>query len=188
MKKIWIYTAALAVLLALTAGWLLFNNTRGFEKEALRLGGRLDARENESGQQDEAEVTLYFANNEFVTTGDDSLQKVIPVKKTVKYGPVSLEEAAVRELMKDPGVDGLSTGIPQEMELLSVRVEDDIAFVDLANKNLNGGSLQELMTINQIVQTLTEFPNIKKVRFLVDGKQTETLMGHIDTSRPLERQ
>lgn len=102
MKKIWVLNLVLGIVVILSVCWILFNNAGNLEEEESRLGDGRNTTENQTEQQNEAEVTLYFANNEFVNTGNDSLQKVIPVKKTIRYGSVSLEEAAVRELMKDP--------------------------------------------------------------------------------------
>ena len=38
-----------------------------------------------------------------------------------------------------------------------------------------------------MVNTLTEFPEIKKVQILVEGKEIDSLSGHLDLSRPVER-
>ncbi|MFA6711587.1 MAG: hypothetical protein WCS33_02585 [Candidatus Caldatribacteriota bacterium] len=38
-----------------------------------------------------------------------------------------------------------------------------------------------------MIMTLTSFPEINKVQILVDGNSGETLVGHVDTSIPLER-
>ncbi|MDI6895284.1 MAG: GerMN domain-containing protein [Bacillota bacterium] len=38
-----------------------------------------------------------------------------------------------------------------------------------------------------IVNTLTEFPDIRQVQILVEGRKVESLAGHADVSRPLTR-
>ena len=43
------------------------------------------------------------------------------------------------------------------------------------------------MLIGSIVNTLTDFPEVKKVQILIDGASVETLSGHLDLSEPLPR-
>ncbi|MBQ5389910.1 MAG: GerMN domain-containing protein, partial [Anaerovibrio sp.] len=50
-----------------------------------------------------------------------------------------------------------------------------------------GGSTGEEMLVGSLVNTLTEFPEIKKVQILVEGKEIDSLSGHLDLSRPVER-
>lgn len=131
------------------------------------------------------EVTLYFANKEYVMTGNENIDKVIPEKRIIKYGKISKEEAILKELQKGPTISNASTEIPAKCKINSVRVVDGIAYVDFSSENLNGGSLQESLMIMQIVKTFTGLGNIDKVQFLVDGKKVETLMGHADISEPI---
>ena len=41
--------------------------------------------------------------------------------------------------------------------------------------------------VGAIVNTLTEFSEIKKVRFKVEGENIETISGHMDLSEPVTR-
>lgn len=135
---------------------------------------------------DSEEVVLYFVNKEYIDTGDESLEKLIPEKRTVEYGDISLEEVIVKELMKGPKEDSLSTVIPTSVKLLGVEVSDGTAFVNFSQEGLFGGSMQEDFTINQIVASLLELNNIERVQFLIDGEKAESLMGHFDISEPFE--
>jgi spore germination protein GerM len=65
------------------------------------------------------------------------------------------------------------------------------AFVDLS-KDVStahpGGSQNELLTIYSIVNALTaNLPAITSVQLLVDGKEVDTLAGHIDLRKPLQK-
>lgn len=135
---------------------------------------------------DEKEVVLYFANNEYVETGDESLEHLIPENRIVEYGDISLEEAIVRELMKGPKSDKLGTSIPSTVKLLGVEVSNGTAFVNFSQEGLFGGSMQESFTISQIVNSLLELDSVDKVQFLVDGEKAESLMGHIDATEPFD--
>ncbi|MCF6464668.1 GerMN domain-containing protein [Clostridium sp. Cult2] len=136
---------------------------------------------------DEIEVTLYFANKEYVETGDESLEKLIPEKRIVEYGDISLEERIVKELIKGPDSEKLNTVIPSNVKLLGVEVADGTAFVNFAGEGLYGGSMQEDFTIAQIVNSLVELESVERVQFLIDGQKAETLMGHIEISEPFEK-
>jgi hypothetical protein len=51
-----------------------------------------------------------------------------------------------------------------------------------------GGALDELFTIYAIVNALTvNLPAISRVQILVDGKEVDTLAGHVDLRHPLSK-
>lgn len=133
------------------------------------------------------EVALYFADNEYVLTGDESITKLVVENREVEYGSISLEEAIVRELMKGPeDTEELATLIPATVELIDVEVTDGTAHVNFAQDGLHGGSMQESFTISQIVSSLVELDTVDRVQFLIDGQEAEALMGHIEISEPFE--
>lgn len=65
------------------------------------------------------------------------------------------------------------------------------AYVDLSREIVaghSGGSLDELLTIYTIVNALTvNLPAVSAVQVLVDGKEVDTLAGHVDLRRPLAK-
>jgi hypothetical protein len=65
------------------------------------------------------------------------------------------------------------------------------AFVDLSSdvvKGHPGGSLNELLTVYAIVNAVSaNLPVAKRVQILVDGKEADTIAGHVDLRRPLTR-
>lgn len=130
------------------------------------------------------EVNLYFVNKDYIETGDESLEKLIPEKRIIEYKDITLEEAIVRELIKGPESISLSTGIPPNIELIDVKVSDGIISINFAQEGLHGGSMEEQLTLNQIIKTLLELDNVNKVQFLVNGEKAETLMDHFDISEP----
>jgi hypothetical protein len=65
------------------------------------------------------------------------------------------------------------------------------AFVDLSadisTKHI-GGALDELFTVYAIVNALTvNLPAVNRVQILVDGKEVDTLAGHVDLRHPLQK-
>ncbi|MGE5329161.1 MAG: GerMN domain-containing protein [Deltaproteobacteria bacterium] len=139
----------------------------------------------EQAIKNEKEVTLYYANAKYVETADESLDKVLPVKKKISIGSESIYVIILNQLKNDPeGVAGLKTQIPKNAKLLGVEIKEGIAYVDYSSEGLNGGSLQEMLAISQIVKTLTGMEGIKGVQFLVDGSKTDMFMGHADVTKP----
>jgi len=64
------------------------------------------------------------------------------------------------------------------------------AFVDLSgiSNGHPGGSLTELLTVYAIVNAVTaNLPAVQRVQILVDGKEVDTIAGHVDIRRPLAR-
>jgi hypothetical protein len=63
------------------------------------------------------------------------------------------------------------------------------AFVDLSGEVVtkhSGGSLDEIFTVYTIVNALTvNLPAIARVQILIDGKEADTLAGHVDLRHPL---
>ena len=64
---------------------------------------------------------------------------------------------------------------------------EGVAFVDLSAEagRAHVGALDEIFIVYSIVNTLTEnLPAITAVQLLVDGRQVDTLAGHVDVRRP----
>ncbi|MGE0703204.1 MAG: GerMN domain-containing protein [Vicinamibacterales bacterium] len=62
------------------------------------------------------------------------------------------------------------------------------AYVDLSSEVITGhpgGSIAELLTVYAIVHALTEnLPAVTSVQILVDGREVDTLAGHVNLRRP----
>lgn len=131
-------------------------------------------------------VKLYFVNEEYIQTGNESLEKLIPEYWDMIELHISVEEAIVRALMEGPKKEGVRTVIPATAKLLGVEVKDGTAFVDFASEGMHGGSLEETFTINQIVASLIELDTVDRVQFLLDGEKGDSLMGHYGIEEPFE--
>lgn len=121
---------------------------------------------------------------------DEQGMKLQAVQKTVKLESDDKYTAALKALLAGTKEKGLTTIVPKQTKIRSVKVQGDTAFVDF-DKNLTkkfiGGSTGEEMLVGSIVNTLTEFNEIKKVQLLVEGKKIESISGHLDLTKPVER-
>lgn len=127
------------------------------------------------------EVNLYFS--------DSQAMYLVPEKRKIQQTP-SLARQVVIELIKGPENSTFYPTIPEGTQINEAYIADDIVYIDLSEeifKNHPGGSSGELMTVYSIVNTLTEIPLIRGVQILVEGNETNSLVGHIDISMPLLR-
>lgn len=122
---------------------------------------------------------------------DDSGMRLVEVEREVVVDDTTDKyTAAVESLLEEPDEDNLTKIFPNNAAIRSVTVENGLAIVDLDGKflkNFVGGSTGEELLVGSVVDTLTNFPEVTRVQFLVDGKEIETLSGHMDLSTPLER-
>ncbi len=122
---------------------------------------------------------------------DDSGMKLVEVEREIVIDDSTDKyTAAVETLLEEPVEENLTKIFPKNAAIRSVTVENNLAIVDFDGsflKNFVGGSTGEEFLIGSVVDTLTNFPEVKRVKFLVDGQEIETLSGHMDLSTPLER-
>ncbi len=188
MKKLIILMFALIMAVALAACGGSQEPEEPAEPPAVEEPAQEPEEEPEEPQEQTAEVILYFANNEYVETGDEQYEWMLTETRTVTYDDeVCLEEAVVRALMDGPEDDeNLSTGFPDSVQLIGVSVLDGTAYVNFSSDGLGGGSMQESYVISQTVQSLGELGSVQRVQFLVDDQEAESLMGHISIEDPIE--
>lgn len=122
---------------------------------------------------------------------DDSGMHLVEVEREIVIDDSTDKyTAALESMMNEPAEDNLTRIFPKNAAIRSVNVRDGVATVDFDGgivKSFVGGSTGEEFLIGSIVDTLTNFPEVTSVRFLVDGQEIETLSGHMDLSAPLER-
>ncbi len=129
------------------------------------------------------QVTLYFSdqNAEFLRP---ELRRVVLDKGE---SPII---AAIEGLIHGPQDQNLSRTIPEGTRLLGIEIKDGVAWVDFSREiqiNHWGGSAGEMLTTFSVVNTLTEFPQIQAVQFLVEGEVLESIWGHGITDEPIGR-
>ena len=101
---------------------------------------------------------------------------LVAVTKTVKAQEADKYQAAVEALLAGTDDKKLTAVFPKKAKLRKVSVSGGVAKVDF-DKNLIsgfvGGSTGEEMLVGSLVNTLTEFSEIKKVQILVEGAVPE---------------
>ena len=108
-------------------------------------------------------LTLYFF--------DDQALHLIPVSRKVKNSPEMLQ-TAINELIKGPSrSSNLSRTLPKDVEI-KAGLEKGIATVDLPGAlNRLGGSTQVLGVVDSLLLTISQFPAVEGIQFLIDGEK-----------------
>ena len=123
----------------------------------------------------------------------DDGTRLAGVERDIAYGEGPLEQA--REIIAAqiaPVTEPLVSAVPPGTTVRALFVtEGGDAYVDLSREVTaahTGGTLDEILTVYTIVNALTaNLPAISSVQLLVEGKEVDTLSGHVDLRRPLSK-
>jgi spore germination protein GerM len=131
-------------------------------------------------------ATLFFASEDG--------QRLVGVQQDVPLaeGTVAQARALVAALIAAVPTGSLASTIPEGTVLRGVYLSDrQEVFVDLdatVRSKHRGGSMQELLTVYSLVNTLAvNLPTVSAVQILIDGREADTLAGHVDLRRPLRK-
>ena len=114
------------------------------------------------------------------------------VEQEIVYGEGTVEQAKrIVEAQLAPAPEPLVSPIPPDTKLRTVfftKTAD--LYVDLSaelQRNHPGGSTNEILTVYALVNALTSnLPAITSVQILIEGREVDTLAGHLDLRRPIE--
>jgi germination protein M len=173
--------AAAVALLALLA----WGVTRGLE--------RLVVPQTAPASTDAATATATGHITATLFYGSQDGQALIPVRREVPLaeGVVAQGRQILATQLQAAPAPFVSV-IPPDTTLRAFYVtERGDAFVDLSRELSSahpGGSLTELLTVYAIVNAVTaNLPAIQRVQILLEGKEVDTIAGHVDVRRPLAR-
>jgi spore germination protein GerM len=131
-------------------------------------------------------ATLFFASPD--GRGLVPVQQEVPLAEGTVAQARALVEAQLSAQPPSPLVSAIPAGTSLRGLFLTSRNE---AFVDLnatVREKHPGGSSNELFTVYAIVNTLTtNLRDVQSVQLLIDGREVDTLAGHVDLRRPLRK-
>jgi spore germination protein GerM len=172
----WIVAGMLLVLIIGALWWLL----------GLPGSGRtsIDTAERTGNIPPGEDLNLWFASRQ-----EDALvleRRRVPPSQTL----VDRVKASLQELIAGPKGNALRT-VSAEAKIREVFMDDQgTAYVDFSealSQAHPGGPWAEMLTLRSIMQTLVaNVPEIKRVQILIEGREVETLAGHMDIRRPLD--
>ena len=175
---------AVAITCGLLGGWLVVRSPRWLKRPATYApAASVPVLSSPPGRKIKARV-FYVAEE-----GD----RLTSVERDVAFGEGTGEQA--RQLIDaqiapvaEPLVSAVPAGTKLRALFVTARGE---AYVDLSREIVSGhsgGSMNEWLTVYTLVDVLTaNLPAITSVQLLVDGKDVESLAGHVDLRRPLAK-
>jgi spore germination protein GerM len=171
----WVCAGVLLVLGGGTLWWLLAGSGRRDLVDSADPSGNAATGE---------ELSIWFASRQ-----EDALvaeKRRVPPTTT----PVERAKASLQELIAGPKGDALRT-IAAEVNIRELFLDNQgTAYVDFSesfSQTHPGGTWAEMLTLRSIMQTLVaNVPGIKRVQILIEGREVETLAGHVDIRRPLD--
>ncbi len=176
-RKSWAGKVILSMFLIGIISWLIFI----FSEEIINLFSPFLERWNILEKR--REIILYFSDmdGEFLVGERRRIMKRDETKEEAKE--------TIIELIKGPKGKLIPT-LPVRTKCLNLKIDDNgIAIVNFNRaliKDHPGGSTGEIMTTYSIVNSLViNFPQIKKVQILIEGRPIETISGHISLRQPI---
>jgi spore germination protein GerM len=170
----WLLAGVLLLLAGGAVWWLLDSRWRG--------GVSSNTAERSGKTALEEELSIWFASPQ-----EDALvseKRRLPPTTM----PVERAKASLRELIAGPKTEAIRT-VSAEVKIRELFIDDQgttyIDFNDALSRTHPGGPWAEMLTIRSIVQTLAaNVPEIKRVQILIEGREVDTLAGHVDIRRP----
>ena len=130
-------------------------------------------------------ATLFYVS-------DDGMA-LVPAQREIPFAEPVLEQArqVVLAQIARPQPPVVSAIPPDTMLRAIYLSERGDLFVDLTSQLTSahpGGALQELFTVYTIVNSVTvTLPAITRVQILINGREVDTLAGHVDLRNPLSK-
>lgn len=125
------------------------------------------------------QIELYFSNNN---------ASFLKIERRLKSEQKDIYFQLFEELKAGPKSEKLNQTIPGGSKLLDYELKGELIilnFNDLLQQNHWGGSTGELMTVYSIVNTYSSLAEINSVKIIIEGREVDTLAGHLDLSQPL---
>ncbi len=178
-KKIWIILVVLFFLAGASGGYFLFRRLAVKETPPFQTSMQENA---PMGAEDFTALRLYYP----VGNRIDLVEKKVP-RRTKQ---MAMAAAVIEEYFKGPG-NGKASQVPQNVKLLGLyKDSSQIIYVDLSDelrRNFQGDALTEYLLLKGIYESLiSNLQDVQDIKILIEGKEAETLGGHIYIKYPLK--
>ena len=175
---------AAAVIVALAAVWTIFTIAPRWYRTPASATAAAPAAAPSTPER-RINATLYYVSEDGLSL--PGIQREILFAEPIVEQARRIVEAQLAEA-PPPYVSSIPPGTALRALFIGERGE---AFVDLSadvRSKHTGGALDELLTTYAIVNALTvNLPAITRVQILIDGKEADTLAGHVDLRHPLQK-
>lgn len=130
-----------------------------------------------AGQPEMTDVKLYFV--------DAGMMRLVPIRTTLYKTDKAHEAKAVLNALiagrdNNPKIRRM---IPDIKKCMTVRIRENTAYVNITQKMIDAhpdGRDAEMLTVYQIVNSLTCIDGIANVKFTINGSTQKEFMGYLD--------
>lgn len=130
-------------------------------------------------QNKELKVKAYYS--------DANFEKLVEKDATISYKQDQDKYKAALEMLKT-SPDNQTLPLFKGFTFNKVELSNGQLTIDLSmSPESRLGSGGEEMLLNALQNTLFQFSEVQAIQVLVDGKQVESLMGHMDLPHPIKR-
>lgn len=135
---------------------------------------------NNQPEKTKAKVKVYYSNAD--------LTNLVEEQQEIEYTDDKEKYEKIMALLGQSAQKG-HEALWQNFSYHSITLKNGKLTIDASGENqYNFGSSGEEFAIEALTKSFFQFPEIKEIMILVDGKPTDSLMGHVDISQPLTRQ
>jgi spore germination protein GerM len=178
-KKIWAVLVVLFFLAGASGGYFLFRKFAAKEIPPSQASLQGDV---PPGTEDAVALRLYYP----VDNRIDLVEKKVP-RRTKQ---MAMAGAVIEEYFKGPG-NVKSSRIPQSVKLLGLyKDSSQMLYVDLSDelrRNFQGDALTEYLLLKGLYESLiSNLQDVQDIKILIEGKEAETLGGHLYLKYPLK--
>ena len=130
-------------------------------------------------------ATLYYASPDGQTLA--AVKREVPLADGVRAQGRQIIESQL-EAAPEPYVSVVPTGTKLRAFYVTDRGDAFVDFSPEISTAHPGGSSTERLTVSAIVNAITSnLSSVQRVQILIDGREADTLAGHVDLRRPFER-
>lgn len=111
-------------------------------------------------------INLYY--------GDANNEKFVTEEQEITYDSTNEDKykVALEELIKGPTNSSYQANINKNTKVNGITKQGNDLTVDLSSEfNQFGGSIAEVIAVGSVVNTLTQFDEVKRVKILIDGNE-----------------
>jgi spore germination protein GerM len=177
----WAIATVLLLVLAAGGGYYFFHNFTITKQQ--KTTPQTESQELLHGEQDDAvRIRLHYPVGGRLEVTEK------PIPRRIRTS--SIAEAVIGEYFKLP-VNGTDSVIPAHVKILGLyRDAMQILYIDLSDelrRNFHADALSEYLLLKGLYETVvSNIPDIQDVKVLVEGKEIETLGGHVLLRYPLK--
>ena len=179
-KRIWVLLVVFFFLAGASGGFFLFRKLTLKEKPTAPPGSVQD--NVQPGADEVIALRFYYPV--------DGRLVLIEKKVSRRTKQLTMASAVIEEYFKGPG-NGKSSQVPQNVKLLGLyRDASQMLYIDLSDelrRNFQGDALSEYLLLKGVYESLiSNLQDIQDIKILIEGKEAETLGGHIYLRHPLK--